>query len=277
MRKIKHGRLAGGCSDACCLKLEGLSVHIQGEDILEDVSFHLHCGEIAALIGPNGAGKSSLFRSILGQMPYSGTITFSPAGGPAVRLSDGANAPLAARGTRPLIGYVPQSPSFDRGDPVSVLDFFAAAVTRWPVCLPVPRRHRELVARCLARVHGVDLLDKPMGGLSGGQLQRVCIARAIATKPRFIVFDEAVSSLDVSVQAQVLELLLELKGDMTYLFIAHDVQAVTYLCDHIMFLHEGTIAESLEKEHLARASSGYAQRLLQSVIPFNPDACVATV
>ena len=56
MRKIKHGRLAGGCSDACCLKLEGLSVHIQGEDILEDVSFHLHCGEIAALIGPNGAG-----------------------------------------------------------------------------------------------------------------------------------------------------------------------------------------------------------------------------
>lgn len=167
MRKIKHGRLAGGCSDACCLKLEGLSVHIQGEDILEDVSFHLHCGEIAALIGPNGAGKSSLFRSILGQMPYSGTITFSPAGGPAVRLSDGANAPLAARGTRPLIGYVPQSPSFDRGDPVSVLDFFAAAVTRWPVCLPVPRRHRELVARCLARVHGEDLLDKPMGGLSG--------------------------------------------------------------------------------------------------------------
>ena len=127
MRKIKHGRLAGGCSDACCLKLEGLSVHIQGEDILEDVSFHLHCGEIAALIGPNGAGKSSLFRSILGQMPYSGTITFSPAGGPAVRLSDGANAPLAARGTRPLIGYVPQSPSFDRGDPISVLDFFTAA------------------------------------------------------------------------------------------------------------------------------------------------------
>ena len=100
MRKIKHGRLAGGCSDACCLKLEGLSVHIQGEDILEDVSFHLHCGEIAALIGPNGAGKSSLFRSILGQMPYSGTITFSPAGGPAVRLSDGANAPRHPPGRR---------------------------------------------------------------------------------------------------------------------------------------------------------------------------------
>lgn len=90
MRKIKHGKLAAGCADACCLKLEGLSVNLQGDSILEDVSFHLHCGEIVALIGPNGAGKSSLFRSILGQMPYSGSITFSPAGGPAIRLADGA-------------------------------------------------------------------------------------------------------------------------------------------------------------------------------------------
>ena len=68
MRKIKHGKLSGGCGDACCLKLEGVCVHIQGEEILEDVSFHLHCGEITALIGPNGAGKSTLFRSILGQI-----------------------------------------------------------------------------------------------------------------------------------------------------------------------------------------------------------------
>ena len=60
MRKIKHGKMAGGCSDACCLKLEGLNVRLEGEEILEDVSFHLHCGEIAALIGPNGAGKSTL-------------------------------------------------------------------------------------------------------------------------------------------------------------------------------------------------------------------------
>ena len=89
MRKIKHGKMSGGCSDSCCLKLEGVSVHIQGEDILEDVSFHLHCGEITALIGPNGAGKSTLFRSVLGQLSYQGNITFSPAGGPAIRLADG--------------------------------------------------------------------------------------------------------------------------------------------------------------------------------------------
>ena len=80
MRKIKHGKLAAGCADSCCLRLDGLSVNLEGDSILEQVSFHLHCGEIVALIGPNGAGKSSLFRSILGQMPYSGSITFSPAG-----------------------------------------------------------------------------------------------------------------------------------------------------------------------------------------------------
>ena len=101
MRKIKHGRLASGCADACCLKLENLSVQLEGDSILEDVSFHLHCGEIAALIGPNGAGKSSLFRSILGQMPHKGTISFSPAGGPAIRLSEVTEEMQTGKGPAP--------------------------------------------------------------------------------------------------------------------------------------------------------------------------------
>ena len=253
MRKIKHGRLAGGCSDACCLKLEGLSVHIQGEDILEDVSFHLHCGEIAALIGPNGAGKSSLFRSILGQMPYSGTITFSPAGGPVVRLSDGANAPLAARGTRPLIGYVPQSPSFDRGDPVSVLDFFAAAVTRWPVCLPVPRRHRELVARCLARVHGEDLLDKPMGGLSGGQLQRVLLAMALEPLPHILILDEPLSGVDIEGEHQLLEMLDEIRTsyDLSIFLSTHDFATLGQFADKVILLNRRVLKSGPPDEVLS--------------------------
>ena len=81
-------------------------------------------------------------------------------------------------GKRPLVGYVPQAPSFDRGDPVSVLDFFVAATAKWPVWLPIPRKYREQAAASLARVHGEELLDRPMGGLSGGQLQRVLLALA---------------------------------------------------------------------------------------------------
>ena len=100
MRKFKHGEPEPGCGDVCCLRLDGLSVNFESEDVLENVSFHLHCGEIVALIGPNGAGKSTLFRSILGQIPYKGNISFTPAGGPAVRLADGK----VTGGPRPLIG-----------------------------------------------------------------------------------------------------------------------------------------------------------------------------
>ena len=197
MRKITHGRLAGGCSDACCLKVKDLSVRLGNESVLEEVSFHLHCGEIVALIGPNGAGKSSLLRSILGQLPFSGgSISFSPAGGPAIRLSDPTHT---LPGQRPLIGYVPQSPSFDRGDPLSVLDFFTAATSRWPVFLPIPKRYRKRAQTCLARVHGEDLLDKPMGALSGGQLQRVLLALALEPVPHILLLDELRTQYDLSI------------------------------------------------------------------------------
>ena len=130
----KHGTTGPGCAGTCCLKATDLGVSFGGEEVLRDVSFHLHCGEIVALIGPNGAGKSSLFRTILGQVPHTGTIEFQRAGGDK---------------TRPLIGYVPQSPSFDRGDPVSVFDFFSAAISRYPVFLPSPRSLRARVEMCI--------------------------------------------------------------------------------------------------------------------------------
>ena len=117
---------------ACQLTVRDLGVTLEGTEILQDVSFQLNCREIVALIGPNGAGKSSLFRSILGQIPYTGTIKFELAGGYP---------------SHPKIGYVPQSPSFDRSCPISVLDFFAAAISRWPVFLPVPAPLRDKVPR----------------------------------------------------------------------------------------------------------------------------------
>ena len=236
MRKIKHGKLAAGCADACCLKLEGLSVNLQGDSILEEVSFHLHCGEIVALIGPNGAGKSSLFRSILGQMPYSGSITFSPAGGPAIRLADGA----VTGGARPLVGYVPQSPSFDRGDPVSVLDFFTAATARWPVWLPVPKKYRERAAACLQRVHGEDLLDKAMGALSGGQLQRVLLALALEPVPHILILDEPLSGVDIEGEHQLLEMLDELRTeyDLSIFLSTHDFATLGQFADKVILLNK---------------------------------------
>ena len=236
MRQFKHGKLAAGCADACCLKLEGLSVRLQGDSILEDVSFHLHCGEIVALIGPNGAGKSSLFRSILGQMPYKGNITFAPAGGPAIRLADGT----VTGGKRPLVGYVPQAPSFDRGDPVSVLDFFTAATAKWPAWLPVPKKHREQAAASLARVHGEDLLDKPMGALSGGQLQRVLLALALEPVPHILILDEPLSGVDIEGEHQLLEMLDELRTqyDLSIFLSTHDFATLGQFADKVILLNK---------------------------------------
>ena len=249
MRKIKHGKAASGCSDACCLKLEGLNVRIQGEEILEEVSFHLHCGEIAALIGPNGAGKSTLFRSILGQLPYGGSITFTQVGGPAIRLADGT----VMGGTRPLIGYVPQSPSFDRGDPVSVLDFFTAATAKWPVWLPVPKKYRDRCRRSLERVHGEDLLDKPMGGLSGGQLQRVLLALALEPVPHILVLDEPLSGVDMEGEHQLLEMLDEIRTnyDLSILLSTHDFATLGSFADKVILLNKRVLKVGTPDEVIA--------------------------
>ena len=238
MRKIKHGKMSGGCSDSCCLKLEGVSVHIQGEDILEDVSFHLHCGEITALIGPNGAGKSTLFKTVLGQLPHTGTIDFQKAGG---------------KHTRPLIGYVPQSPSFDRGDPVSVLDFFTAATARWPVWLPVPRKYRERAAACLQRVHGEDLLDKAMGALSGGQLQRVLLALALEPVPHILILDEPLSGVDIEGEHQLLEMLDELRTeyDLSIFLSTHDFATLGQFADKVVLLNRRVLKVGTPDEVLS--------------------------
>ena len=249
MRKIKHGKLAAGCADACCLKLDGLSVNLEGDQILEDVSFHLHCGEIAALIGPNGAGKSTLFRSILGQTSYKGTITFSPAGGPAIRLADGA----VVGGSRPLVGYVPQSPSFDRGDPVSVLDFFTAATAKWPVWLPVPQKYRDRAAASLSRVHGEDLLDRAMGALSGGQLQRVLLALALEPVPHILILDEPLSGVDIEGEHQLLEMLDELRTqyDLSIFLSTHDFATLGSFADKVILLNRRVLKAGTPDEVLA--------------------------
>lgn len=249
MRKMKHGKLASGCADACCLKLDGLSVNLEGDQILEDVSFHLHCGEIVALIGPNGAGKSTLFRSILGQTSYKGNITFSPAGGPAIRLADGA----VVGGSRPLVGYVPQSPSFDRGDPVSVLDFFTAATAKWPVWLPVPQKYRDRAAASLQRVHGEDLLDRAMGALSGGQLQRVLLALALEPVPHILILDEPLSGVDIEGEHQLLEMLDELRTqyDLSIFLSTHDFATLGSFADKVILLNQRVLKAGTPDEVLS--------------------------
>lgn len=224
MKPIKHPNCTCGCGGSCCLKVQGLSVSAGSSPILEDVSFHMHCGELIALIGPNGAGKSSLFKSILGQMEHSGSITYQ----------DSTGNPM-----KPRIGYVPQSPSFDPGDPVSVLDLFCAAISRWPVFLKKPDSLRQKVLASLERVNAQTLIDKRVGTLSGGELQRVLMAMALEPLPNILILDEPMSGVDMEGERQLLELLDEIRTryDLSILLSTHDFNVLP-LVDKVLLLNQ---------------------------------------
>ena len=113
--------------------------------------------------------------------------------------------------------------------------------------------------------------------LSGGQLQRVCIARAVACNPEIILFDEAISSLDAHTQVQVMDLLRELKEKLglTYIFITHDLTSITYLCDDVLFLYQGHVTEYMPVSRISQTRDEYARRLLESIVVFDADEEVA--
>jgi len=243
LRDFKHND--HGCEGSCCLKLENINVDMNGARLLSDINLHLHCGEIAALIGPNGAGKSTLLKTILGQHPSGGSIVFRSAAGTR---------------THPLVGYVPQSPSFDPSDPVSVLDLFTSCVSRHPVFLPVGKKHRERAVRCLSRVHGEELVDKRIGLLSGGELQRVLLALALEPLPQILILDEPVSAVDITGISVLMEMLSEIRTsyDLSILMTTHDFEVLEPYVDKVYLLNgtivaSGTPSEVMQSEAFCEA------------------------
>ena len=229
-KPIKHQNCTTGCQGSCCLKVQDLTVVRGDEVILDHVSFHMHCGELIALIGPNGAGKSSLFKSILGQMSCNeGTISFQTAAGEHMK---------------PRIGYVPQSPAFDPGDPVSVLDLFAAAISHYPIWLPTPKKLRQRVADCLKRVNAQGLVDKRVGALSGGEVQRVLLAMALEPLPNILILDEPMSGVDEAGERQLLKLLDEIRTnyDLSILISTHDFTTLK-LVDKVILLKKQVLRQ----------------------------------
>ena len=212
------------CSDACCLRVQNVSVVVGNQTILSDVSMHIHCGELVALIGPNGAGKSTFLKAILGQQDYSGVIAFSTPG-------------LRHR-KPPRIGYVPQSPTFDPGDPVSVADLFACCMSRRPAFLGLSKKMRNKVLDCLDRVHGKDLIDKRVGTLSGGELQRVLLALALEPVPNILILDEPLSGVDAEGIATLMDMLDEIRKnyDLSILMTTHDFSTLEHYADQVVLM-----------------------------------------
>lgn len=236
MRPTKHG---SSCGDSCCLRLNNVSVKIGTDSILKDVTLHVHCGEMVALIGPNGAGKSTILNAILGQREYDGVISFS--------------APGMRHRKPPRIGYVPQSPAFDPGDPVSVADLFSCCMAKRPAFLGISKAMREKITECLDRVHGADLIDKRVGTLSGGELQRVLLALALEPLPNILILDEPLSGVDVEGMETLMDMLDEIRKtyDLSILMTTHDFGMLDRYADQVVLidhavLKQGTVAEVLE-------------------------------
>ncbi len=234
---MKLGFHGGSCGHSCCLRIEDLSVKIGNETILSDVNLHVHCGEMVALIGPNGAGKSTLIRAILGQIDYSGVISFSVPG---------------QRERNMKIGYVPQTPTFDPGDPVSVADLFACCMFKRPACFGISKNMRQTILECLSRVHGEGLIDKRIGTLSGGELQRVLLALALEPIPNILILDEPLSGVDVEGMKNLMEMLDEIRQeyDLSILMTTHDFGMLDAYADQVVLIDKSIIYQGTARDVL---------------------------
>ncbi len=234
MNILGHGH---GCGHSCCLRISDLSVKIGGTPILKDVNLHVHCGEMIALIGPNGAGKSTLLKAILGQQEYEGVISFSVPG---------------ERNRKMKIGYVPQSPAFDPGDPMSVADLFACCMGGRPAFWGVSLKMREKVLDCLSRVHGEALIDKRIGTLSGGELQRVLMALALEPLPNILILDEPLSGVDVEGMVTLMDMLDELRKeyDLSILMTTHDFSLLEHYADQVVLIDQGILCQGTPRDVL---------------------------
>ncbi len=232
------GSHGGSCGHSCCLRIQKLCVQIGRDAILQDVELHVHCGELVALIGPNGAGKSTLLKAILGQREHEGVISFSVPG---------------QRNRRAKIGYVPQSPAFDPGDPVTVADLFACCMSRRPAFLGLSKKMREKVLTCLERVHGEDLIDKRVGTLSGGELQRVLLALALEPVPNILILDEPLSGVDVEGMETLMDMLDELRQtyDLSILMTTHDFAMLPRYADQVVLIDHRVVCQGTPLEVLS--------------------------
>ena len=199
--------------------------------LLKDVSLHVHCGELTALIGANGAGKTTLLRALLGQVEYKGSIRHL--------TSDG----LPAAEVR--TGYVPQQLEFDRSSPVTVMDFLAGSLSRRAVFLGVSRKVREKVMAALARTYCEKLADRPLGALSGGELQRVLLALALTPQPDLLILDEPVSGVDQNGLETFYQTVDELKhkNHMAILLVSHDLDVVERYADRVVLMQGGIVKQ----------------------------------
>ncbi|MCD8365052.1 MAG: metal ABC transporter ATP-binding protein [Clostridiales bacterium] len=261
-----------------CIRINDIGVTVGEQEILKNVSLHIHCGTLAAIIGKNGAGKSTLIRAILGDIPHTGNIEFSMAshrlhvsqsegyraGETKPESHESDNAPRKqsdgvkvhageaeekttlprSKGMELRIGYVPQSLNVEKKTPISVYDMIACYQSSYPVFWKKSRALNDRIRENLSVFQAEDLIDKQVCNLSGGELQRVLLSMAIMDQPDLLLLDEPVSGIDQNGMAVFYQTISELKEnyDLAIILISHDLDYVAQYADQVILIDGKTVA-----------------------------------
>jgi zinc transport system ATP-binding protein len=213
------------------VSLRDLWVERGGNPILRGVTADVARGRITALIGLNGSGKSTLLRVLVGELPYRrGQILF--------KCGHDHTRPQPAH-----VGYVPQRLNIDPRLPLTVRDLLGLALKHGPIFLGLGRAINQRMQAMLAQVDAEELLDRPVDGLSGGQLQRVLLALALDPRPELLLLDEPASGIDFKKQQSFYQLISDLnrRTGVTILLVSHDVTMVGRMADRVLCLKDGVI------------------------------------
>jgi ABC-type Mn2+/Zn2+ transport system ATPase subunit len=226
--------------EECIFRADHVSKRFGEKVALDDVSFWIPKGEFLCLAGPNGAGKSTFLKIALGLMqPDRGTIDVH--GRPP--------------GPNPKVGYVPQRKTFSRGFPARVEELIVANIRgKWP--LRITHDEHDRAVAVLERVGGKKLIHKELAGLSGGEMQRAFLARALVTDPELLILDEPTAGVDVKGRAEFLEILAEISAsdEIAAILVTHNLAAIAKTAERVLYLEHTVVAWGLPNELLGRES-----------------------
>lgn len=219
-----------------CTKINNISVKIGKDVILKDVNIHIHCGELTVIIGRNGAGKTTLLKAILGEVEHTGNIIF-------VDQKDNITKKIK-------IGFVPQSINVEKHMPTTVYDFFASCIIHIPVFLKKDKKIYNEIKEQLKIFGAEELIDKSIGDLSGGELQRVLIAIATKPVPNLLILDEPVSGIDRNGIKEFYNIISKLKSeyDMSIILVSHDLDLARKYADKVILLDKEVIKEGAPED-----------------------------
>lgn len=195
------------------IRLNDITAGYEDKVALENVSLEIFDHDFLGVIGPNGGGKTTLMRIILGMLkPFSGQVSYYRNGRPVPKLT---------------IGYLPQYNDIDRQFPISVSEVVLSGLSRQtPLFAPFTKEHHQRVNETLRRIDMEDFAHRPIGSLSGGQLQRVLLARAIVSRPEVVVLDEPNTYIDKRFQEQMYQMLDTINHDCAIIIVSHDVGTI---------------------------------------------------